>query len=222
VPTESKTKSAPKRDEKTPHAQLKKIRGILHLSQAQMALLLGVEQQYLVSVETGQRELSRKLAGKIATTFGIARIGIKHEMPLMRGPNRTLRPFTKSAYQEYASTPPSFREPDTSERLTPTVEDYARSAHALLEAARRHRLLRPVLVEFFDWFQKSIVSDTMFYRVKECFDELFPGQRKSSDAFLALTINWGERDEDDYRRLSERREAAAARAARKRTRQRKK
>jgi hypothetical protein len=181
---------------------------------------LGIDPQYLISVETGQRELSKTLAAKIATTFGVARIQKKHEMPMMRGSKGALRPFSKNAFEEYASTPPSFREPDTGRMLKPTVEDYVRSAHALLEAAHRQNLLRPVLFDFFDWFQRTIIDDTMFERLKECFDELFPGQRRTSDAYLALTINWGERDEDDIRRLLERREGAAERAAAKRKRKR--
>jgi transcriptional regulator with XRE-family HTH domain len=206
---------------KKPHVQLKKIRGVLHLSQAQTAALLRIDPQYLISLETGQRELSGALATKIAETFGVARIREKHELPMMRGPKGTVRPFTKQGYEEYAFTLPSYRDPDTPDKYTPTPGDYARSAHALLEAARRQGLLRPVLSDFFEWFQRSILGDRMLHYFKHCFDELFPGQRRKSDAYYALTINWGERDEDDYRRLSERREDQALRARKKRKRLRK-
>ena len=203
-----------------PHTQLKKIRSELHISQARTAALLGIRYQYYVSVETGQRELSKTLAARIGDTFGVARINQKHERPFMRGPRGTQRPFSKRAYEEYASKPPAFRDHDAGIVMTPTVEDYARSAHALLEAARRQLLLRPVLVGFFDWFARSIGGDRMFERLKQCFDELYPGQRKKSAAYYALTLNWGARDEEDIHRLLERRAAAAERAAAKRKRQR--
>ena len=55
----------------TPHKQLKAIRKHLGITQRTAAAMLGVSYPYFLSVETGQRELSDPLAGRIARTFGV-------------------------------------------------------------------------------------------------------------------------------------------------------
>src|SRR5215467_12050577 len=99
----------------SPHKQLKTIRKRLGITQMRAAAMLGVSYPYLLSVETGQRALSRALARKIERTFGV--VGIRHknaepmmvdlrggdseEMDLGRKPDRA--PFTKERFENYAS-----------------------------------------------------------------------------------------------------------------------
>jgi hypothetical protein len=164
------------------------------------AAMLGVSYPYLLSVETGQRELSRSLARKIAKTFGVAQIQEKDAEPMIRDSKSKLVPFTKQRFENYVSARPSFYIPDEytlkrgGEIVTPTPRDYARCARALLEVAEEQRTLRPVLFDFFNWFAESITSDAIFESLKRKFDK---GRRGTSDAFSALTAHWGKRVEDE-------------------------
>jgi len=212
----------------TPHKPLKTIRKQLGITQMRAAQLLGVSYPYFLSVETGQRDLSLPLANKIARTFGVRNIGDKNAEPLIRDSKGNLVPFTKERFENYISARPSFyiEEDYTSERggklVTPTPSDYARCTHALLEAAEEQHKLRPVLADFFDWFTESITSDAMFEGLKRKFDKLFPGERRKSDAFLALTVSWGQHVEDEFWKHRTRLDAAAARATKRQKRRQKK
>ena len=200
----------------SPHKQLKAIRKQLHITQMRAAELLSVSYPYFLSIETGQRKLSEPLADKITKTFGVVNIGDKNAEPLIRDPDRkAFVPFTNERYLAYTLKTPSFLVEDGQEIVTPTLDDYARCAHALLRAAAKQQKLRPVLLDFFRWFQESNDSDAMFDSLQRSFDQLFPGERRKSKAFLALTANW----EDAAFAAAE---AAAARRAADRERKRKK
>jgi transcriptional regulator with XRE-family HTH domain len=203
----------------TPHKQLKAIRERLDITQRTAAAMLGVSYPYFLSVETGQRELSDPLAQKVARTFGVVRIQKKDEEPLIRDSTGKLVSFTKGEYSRYVSSRPSFwidddfAGPEGAHKVTPTLRDYARCAHALLDAAEKEATLGPVLADFFSWFARSITTESMYERLKQSFDHLFPGERAKSDAYLALTIKWGLQVENEVFKNQARKAKAAARAA---------
>jgi transcriptional regulator with XRE-family HTH domain len=192
-----------------PHRQLKRIRAQLHITQEGAAAVLGVSASYFLSVETGQRELSHPLARKVAKTFGVAQIEDKNAEPFICDSEGNLVPFTKETYLAYCSKRPSFfiEESKRKRVVTPTPADYARCTCALLEAAEDQGTLRPVILDFFDWFAQSISSDAVFTSLQRRFDQRFPKKRKNSAAFLALTMNWARRAEDQVVRRQVRTEA---------------
>lgn len=122
------------------------------------------------------------------------RIQDKNAEPMIRDSKGKLVPFTKERFEEYTSARPSFFIEDESivERggtfVTPAPSDYARCTHALLEAVEEQDTLRLVVADFFNWFAESITTDAIFESLKRKFDKLFPGERRRSDAFLALTV----------------------------------
>ncbi|MEO6971787.1 MAG: helix-turn-helix transcriptional regulator, partial [Chthoniobacterales bacterium] len=208
--------------ERIPHKQLKAIRRKLGLTQMAAAAKLNVSYPYLLAVETGQRDLSARLARNITKAFGVERIEQKNQEPMIRNSDGKLVPFTKDEYRRYVSSRPSFwvdsdfAGPQGRHKITPTLEDYARCAHALLVAAEKERTLRPVVADFFRWFAQSISTDSIYERLKAIFKEIFPETK--SDAFLALTIYWGRQVENKIVTEQERKEKAAARALEKRKR----
>jgi transcriptional regulator with XRE-family HTH domain len=205
-----------------PHKQLKIIRHRLHITQRRAAAMLGISYPYLLSVETGQRELSHALAAKITNTFGVMRIADREAEPLIRRADGKVVPFSKEEYQRYKTTKPSFfidadyTDGRTPRRVTPSVADYGRCATALLDAAEKQAVLGPVVADFENWFTKSITTDAMFEALKKSFDQVFPGERVKSDAYLALTVQWGLQLENEFLTEQARKAKAAARAARKR------
>ena len=220
----------------SPHNQLKTIRKRLGITQMRAAAMLGVSYPYLLSVETGQRALSRALARKIEITFGVVGIQDKNAEPMMvdlprddsedifnLGRDPGYVPFTKERFEKYASAdwPVYYLEGDD-QVVRPMPSDYARCTEALLSAVAEQHMLLPVITDLISWFAKSITSDAILDSFKRKFDQLFPGQRKKNDAFLALTFYLGKRVEDKNSRHQERLAAAAKRAVKKRRKQRKK
>jgi hypothetical protein len=195
----------------------------------QAAAILGVSYPYLLSIETGQRALSRPLARKIERTFGVVRVQDKNAEPMMvdlrgydseeidLGREPDLVPFTRERFEKYASADwPVYYLEEDDKVVRPMPGDYARCTAALLEAVAEQHMLRPVITDFHSWFAKSIMSDAILESFKRKFDQLFPGQRKKSDAFLALTVYWGKRVEDKVSRHEQRLAAAAKRAVKRR------
>jgi DNA-binding XRE family transcriptional regulator len=205
-----------------PHNQLKAIRARLGIAQDKTAAMLGISYPYFISVETGQRDLSRPLAAKVAKTFGVVRIQGKDAEPIIRNSAGALVPFTQEEYLRYKTARPSFfiEGSPSGQRLTPTAEDYARCARALLVAAEEQGTLRPVVADFVNWFGKSLASDAMFESLKRAFDRLFPGRRKESAAYLALTAIWHAGIEDEAMKWHEQKEKAAKRKREKKRRMR--
>jgi transcriptional regulator with XRE-family HTH domain len=58
---------------KTPHLRLKKLRKIIGMTQQKLAEKCGVSYPYLLSVETGQRPMSEKLAKRISFATGVSK-----------------------------------------------------------------------------------------------------------------------------------------------------
>jgi len=184
--------------------------------------MLGVGYAYFLSVETGQRKLSHPLADKITKVFGVQDIAQKNAEPQIRAATGALVPFTREEYLRYKRTRPSFwidadyTDGETPLRVTPTPEEYGQCAAALLDAAEKQGLIRPVLFDFANWFIKNINSDAMLDSLKQSFDDLFPGELAKNDAFLALTVKWGLGVENEVLQNQARKDKAAAHAAAKR------
>jgi hypothetical protein len=184
--------------------------------------MLGVSYPYLLSVETGQRELSHPLADKIRKVFGVADISQRDADPQILAASGKLVPFTKEEFFRYKTKRPSFwidvdyTDQETPQKVTPTPAEYGQCAAALLAAAEKLGVIRPLLSDFGNWFVDNISSTQMFETLNQSFDDLFPGERFNNNAYLALTVRWGLKVEDEVYRDQIRKEMAAERAAAKR------
>jgi len=147
--------------------------------------MLGVSYPYFLSIETGQRALSGPLAGRIAMTFGVARIFKKDEEPLMRGPKGRLVPFTRELYQQRRSGPHWYYIEDEQRVVKPTPHQYGQCVEALLEAAQERGTTGILLSDFFALFERGIASDQAYAAFEKAFDRITKGRR--SAAFWALT-----------------------------------
>src|SRR4030095_466686 len=97
-----------------PHQQLRTIRKALHKTQKQLAEMLGVSYPYLLSVETGQRDMSEPLARKITWLFGLtSSIRDKEAQPMTW--DRVAKkqaPFSSDTFRRHGVQLPTFRIPD--------------------------------------------------------------------------------------------------------------
>ena len=173
-----------------PHLQLKTIRKTLHKTQKQLAPMLGVSYPYLLSVETGQRDMSEPLGRRITWLFGLASpICNKQATPMAW--NRVAKrrvPFSLETFRKHGAQLPTFRIPDNSadieEQVTPTLKGYTKAFHALLHSASAAGRLGAVLESFFAFFAENILSDAAIDAFQASYRELYP--RDSGDAQRAL------------------------------------
>src|SRR5687767_14684758 len=94
-----------------PHRQLKSIRRELHVTQRRLAEMLGVSYPYLLSVETGQRDMSEPLGRKLAWLLGVPanRIRDKNAEPMAWDPtSQKLVPFSRAVFENHCSRLPTF------------------------------------------------------------------------------------------------------------------
>ena len=171
----------------TPHLQLKTIRKKLGKTQKQLAEMLGVSYPYLLSVETGQRDMSEPLARKITWLFGVSRIRDKKAAPMVWDEaSKKLVPLSQKTFDQRKSKLPTFT-PDPSaldDRITPSLEGYSRAFHALLDSAPSTSGLGAVLQNFFDLFATHLSSDAAIDAFQASYQKLYP--RDSGDAARAL------------------------------------
>ena len=121
---------------RAPHTRLKLLRKIIGVSQPELAKMIGVSQPYVLSIEIGQRELSRRVAEAVfvATLIHpdwlLGKIG-EDDKPLDIGQS----PFVEETYLS-AKHPPTLTGP-----LHPNLLDgtfaWMRGVHILLRAAGR-------------------------------------------------------------------------------------
>ena len=160
-----------------PHRQLKAIRAALHITQMQLAEMLGVSYPYLLSVETGQRDMSEPLAQKLTWLLGIPRNRIKDKeaVPMTWDPaSQKLVPFSSETFRQHSTQLPTFQIPDTGRRVTPTLEEYTRAFHAALISAAAKQRLGVVLQSFFAFFAENFSSDDMVDAFRTSHQKLFP------------------------------------------------
>ncbi len=149
-----------------PHAQLKKIRwGVLGVNQMKFAEMLGVSYPYLLSVETGQRDMSAQLARKISWLVGVpsGRLRNKNAPPMTWDPTlKKLVPFSKETFERRKTQLPTFApnpdEPD--ELVTPSLKGYGKALHAMLDTAQKEGRLGALLQGFFELFAENFSSES--------------------------------------------------------------
>jgi transcriptional regulator with XRE-family HTH domain len=181
----------PRKHKYEPHLQLKTIRKKLGKTQKQLAEMLGVSYPYLLSVETGQRDMSEPLARKISWLFGLSSpIRNKKATPMSWDHvSKKLVPFSAETFRKHASQPPTFRietddTADTPDRVTPTLKGYTKAFHALLDSAAKTGRLGAVLESFFTLFAENIPSDAAIDAFQASYRKLHP--HDSGDAQRAL------------------------------------
>src|SRR5206468_12403759 len=107
-------------------------------TQKQFAEMLGVYYPYLLSVETGQRAISKPLARKIGWLVGVspATLFDQNAKP-MSWDDRSKKfvPFSLETYQRHRAQFPKVIIPDTQEEVTLTLEGYAKVFHVVLDSA---------------------------------------------------------------------------------------
>ena len=152
--------------------------------------MLGVSYPYLLSVETGQRDMSEPLARKITWLFGLASpIRDKQAAPMTW--NRVAKkrvPFSLDTFRKHSAKLPTFRIPDdtagTEEQVTPTLKGYTKAFHAMLDSASSTCRLGAVLESFFALFTENISSDAAIDAFQASYRKLYP--RDSGAAQRAL------------------------------------
>ena len=173
----------------TPHLQLKTIRKKLAKTQKQLAEMLGISYPYLLSVETGQRDMSEPLARKISWLVGVpfSRIQEKTATAMSWDPaSKKLVPFSAESFRKYTSQLPTFRidTGDSKDRVTPTLKGYAKAFHAVLDSAAKTGRLGAVLKSFFTLFNENVRSDAAIDAFQASYRRLYP--KDSGDAQRAL------------------------------------
>jgi DNA-binding XRE family transcriptional regulator len=174
-----------------PHQQLRTIRKALHKTQKQLAEMLGVSYPYLLSVETGQRDMSEPLARKITWLFGLSSsIRDKQARPMIwdRVSTKSV-PFSAGTFQKHSTQLPTFRMPDDSgDIVTPTLKGYTKAFHALLDSAVSNRRLGAVLQSFFDLFAQNVSSDAAIDAFQASYRKLYPGDQGDGKRALVAYI----------------------------------
>ncbi len=177
----------PRKHKYTPHLQLKTIRKKLGKTQKQLAEMLGVSYPYLLSVETGQRDMSEPLARKITGLFGVSRIRDKKAAPMVwDGASKKLIPFSQKTFEQRKRKLPTFNpDPnDPDDRITPSLKEYSKAFHALLDSAPSTSGLGVVLQNFFDLFATHVSSEAAIDAFQASYRKLYPRDR--GDAVRAL------------------------------------
>jgi DNA-binding XRE family transcriptional regulator len=186
-----------------PHRQLKAIRAALHITQMRLAEMLGVSYPYLLSVETGQRDMSAPLARKLAWLLGIPtnRIRDKGAAPMAWDKaSKKLVPFSSVTFEKHSAQLPTFQLPDTGTRVTPSLEGYARAFHAVLDSAAAKQRLGPVLESFFALFVENFSTDEMIDGFRASYRKLYPHDNGAARLALLGQIHAIREWEDSFPR----------------------
>jgi transcriptional regulator with XRE-family HTH domain len=192
----------PRKHKYGPHGQLRAIRKTLHKTQKQLAEMLGVSYPYLLSVETGQRDMSEPLARKITWLFGLSSpIRDKKAAPMSWDRVSKKRvPFSLETFERHKSQLPTFI-PDLSDpndRIKPTLKGYTKAFHAMLDSAVKTGRLGAVLESFFTLFNENMSSDAAIDAFQTSYRKLYP--RDSGDAQRALVAYIYDIQERDFAR----------------------
>jgi transcriptional regulator with XRE-family HTH domain len=190
----------PRNHKYTPHLQLKTIRKKLGKTQKQLAEMLGVSYPYLLSVETGQRDMSEPLARKISWLVGVpfGRIRNKTAPPVSWDhASKKLVPFSAETFRKYTSQLPTFRidTEGSEDRVTPTLKGYTKAFHALLDSAAATGRLGAVLRSFFTLFNENVPSDAAIDAFQASYRKLYPADSGAAQrALVGYIYDIQERD----------------------------
>jgi transcriptional regulator with XRE-family HTH domain len=181
----------PRKHKYVPHLQLKAIRKKLGKTQKQLAEMLGVSYPYLLSVETGQRDMSEPLARKITWLFGVSQIRKKEAEPMTwDAATNKLVPFSQKTFDQRKSKLPSFTPvpDDPDDRITPTLKGYSKAFHAVLDSATSTGRLGAVLQNFFDLFKEHVSSDAAVDAFQASYRKLYPGDKGDAQRALVAYV----------------------------------
>jgi hypothetical protein len=147
-----------------------------------------VSYPYLLSVETGQRDMSDPLAHKIQWLCGVEVTGATKNIPPMdwSQDEGKMVPFSSQTFEQRKTRLPSFApDPDDLEyRVTPTLKQYGHALHAILDSARVDGRLGAALQSLFKLFAQNVSSDTNIDAFRESYRKLYP--QDGTDALGAL------------------------------------
>jgi DNA-binding XRE family transcriptional regulator len=175
-----------------PHQQLKAIRAALGKTQMELAQMLDVSYPYLLSIETGQRDMSDPLARRITWLFGLtSKIHNKRARSMTWDPvARTEVPFTALTFEKHKVQLPMFSIPQIPDQATPTVlTGYAKAFHALLDSAKTTGRLTPVLSKFFELLAENTPSEHEIKAFRASYRKLYPkGSHEDEEGALLRYI----------------------------------
>ncbi len=86
---------------RTPHFRLKKLRKIIGFTQEKLAEKCGISYPYLLSVETGQRPISEKLARRISFATGVSKEWLMYDASTTDEPTGYFGAYDKSSWERY-------------------------------------------------------------------------------------------------------------------------
>jgi DNA-binding XRE family transcriptional regulator len=166
----------------TPHSQLKKIRGILGITQMELAAMLGVSYPYLLSVETGQRDMSAQLARKISWLVGVPSSQLRKKtappMTLDRA-SRKLVPFSLQTFKKHGVQLPTFLMPDDSgDVIAPTLNDYSKAFDAVLDSAVATHRVGAVIQSLLELFNEHFRTDEAIDAFRASYKKLYPQDKR--------------------------------------------
>jgi len=152
--------------------------------------MLRVSYPYLLSVETGQRDMSEALARKVSWLVGVSSTDLlknKTAKPMSFDDTaNNVVPFSLESYRQHRAQFPKFYTLDHEEELTPTLEGYTKIFHALLDSAVSMHRLGHVMPLFFKFFADSIPSGTAVGAFIASLHRLYPEDRDALNAMAAL------------------------------------
>jgi transcriptional regulator with XRE-family HTH domain len=145
-----------------PHHQLKAIRKTLQKTQKEFAKMLGVSYPYLLSVETGQRDMSESIARKISWLVGVSSSHLlknKRAKPMSFDDTaQDIVPFSLETYRKHCAQFPKFTLPGY-EEVSPTAEGYTKVFHAVLDSAMNTHQMGELMPRFLQFFADVVQSN---------------------------------------------------------------
>ena len=171
------------------HDQLRAIRKALEKTQKEFVEMLGVSYSYLLSVETGQRAMSKPLARKIGWLVGVSPATLldPNAKPMSWDDTRKkFVPFSLETYRRHQAQFLSFTLADTQEEVVPTLEGYAKVFHAVLDSAIEMHRLPDAIDSFYKFFSANMQSGSCVGAFHASLQMLYPKDAEAKRAAAAL------------------------------------
>ena len=197
----------------TPHVRLKNLRAIIGISQEKLAGLVGISYPYLLSIETGQREMSRAVSEKVFIATLVSPSWLESTVGEDDKPlDYAFRAYTKETYLSTIHPPNLVEEIDS--KLLDQSSHYMRMVHALFRAAARkgkYRFVEYFYVKFHGAAQDELGLTKMF---ESEFKETAPPDLPSpSDQETADVMNYAVKQTLSWRAVADWKKACAGSAA---------
>lgn len=159
---------------RTPHYGLKRLRKILgrEMTQEKFAARIGVSYPYLLSIETGQREMTMAVAKRITMAFGVDPRSMiaPNGIPMRLADKEVgLVPFAAEPAAAFRAGPMDIEEEFARTRPDRTNYPMGLTLWRLLYASGTRRVLPVVSGEFFEWVSSMLLAfpeiGSEFFRV---------------------------------------------------------